>query len=313
VTVTQAVEAAKLFARHHDHKRVGWELWWGGFDIDERYWRPLVTKQSAIVRKSLAIVARFLARADDDEALADEIYGSHIPRQALPTPLRGASRNLSDEKFTEAVWRLVHASTGRFEGFDDDVTSGADDRDSVLKLLGLHRSLSDSILGVRFDFPAGFDQALRAMSAAPPPTAVRLFSPSGLARLTAARDDVHNAFETVAALHEAVAWIYGPRAFGLKLGSWIARNAPPIMRAGLIVSWMQLRESSPDSLLSPAEVAELRRQAVELLDMSRQLRCLIEWDRSLQPFMTPKRLRRALSTREALARFEREVAFRPAM
>ena len=122
-----------------------------------------------------------------------------------------------------------------------------------------------------------------------------------------ARDDVRNALRMGLAFYEACEWIYGRKAFGLRLMAWIAKKRPVMLIGFAILDFAMLRRSS-NHLLTSVEISRLADQAERARDDSLMLKHLWQYDARFKDVFAPKRLRNAFADQPSMKRHLQEVA-----
>lgn len=313
IAVRQALEIDRLLKIKKRANYVGWQLWWQGFEVKERHWRPEFETQHAMVGRALPRLAKFMRAFRDDEFEAGDI-SKHIDISALPPPTRRRALNIGPERFNTAILALLNAITGIETEFYDDPVSGDDvdyDRKDTSALLGFAQSEKDQVAGTKLNAGRALDDVLRALSTLPSAFAQngQYFSGASLAALYAARDDVRNIFETVAMMHQSFEWIYGKQAFGLRAAVWFAQNATPSSLAPITIAWKHIREHDhAEAFRSPREIAEMRKSAAETLARSNQLQNVIKSDPKMVAILTKKRRKEAVSEPEKMQKLCREIA-----
>jgi hypothetical protein len=60
-------------------------------------------------------------------------------------------------------------------------------------------------------------------------------------QIAQARDDATNALQIGLSLYDALEWVYGPGAFGLRLCAWVARKITDDLIDGLTLGTLKLR------------------------------------------------------------------------
>ena len=104
ITVSQAIEANRLFEKKRSKEFVGFELWWRDFEVDQKYWRPIIEARSEVFSRAIRNIANLFYKAGKNEEIADLIYGE-IPKSVAPKPIKGTARNISQEDFSDAFHR----------------------------------------------------------------------------------------------------------------------------------------------------------------------------------------------------------------
>jgi hypothetical protein len=79
VTCDQIAAIQRLLAQKQKFEYVGWELWWQGFDVAEKHWKPLLQTVARTGDRLLRII-RLRTRMDDKldakDTLADRVTNS---------------------------------------------------------------------------------------------------------------------------------------------------------------------------------------------------------------------------------------------
>jgi hypothetical protein len=170
---------------------------------------------------------------------------------------------------------------------------------ALFAMAGAKQARTDHIGEDRITVASALPDVLRALShLRSVPEAEELVSEANRPSLIEARDDVRHILQLTDDFYEAVSWIYGKGAFGLRSATWYARNANPSLRAGLVAGWWVIRNS--DTFLASAEIKVLADQAHRIRTMSEQLRSIVLSDPELQKEITPKRLKAAFQNPEKL-------------
>lgn len=305
----QIIKVAGLFRIKEKASFVGWELWWSGDDVADKWWRPTIEQAAQSWRRSIRLIDRVVEKDELDETRTDTIF-DRIPASFTDQqPLSQALRSIAKSEVPTFLGIIADVALRRFEG--DDALQVAGER-SGLEIardgMGMRGSTDDAILGKKLRFTEALPGVLRAMARMPKlPDTSRLFAGENLRLLNAARDDARNAFATITAFRRAVCWIYGRNAFGLGLAGWLADKSSPTVKATLVLGLMQLRRAS-NELLSSEEIADLRTIAERGLAQSMALRQLIQSHPSSRKLLNPKRLKLALSSEKHLAIYQAELS-----
>jgi hypothetical protein len=311
VEIVLAIECALL--RWRNLERVGWELWWLGYPVPERYWIPILERATLLIRRFSKFVSRLLKRRDSDDALSDRISRTPQFAQVLPKPLRRHAQNMVNNGDTEllitAEWLLAESFAGEFDGFGWDNAAHGEARENargVATLLGLAKAQMDQVLGVGLNVEDALPIAMRALARIQRiPDGGISGNRSYVADLLPARNDIRNAMDSVRDLHEACAWVWGRGAFGLGIINWLAENAAPIVRAIMILGWSEMRPSG--NFLSSEEMAGMREEARNTSQASRALKAAAGIRPELANILTPQRLCRAMSDEHEMKKLANKI------
>ena len=273
ITIDQAIEAKRLFGKKRDKEFVGFELWWLGFDVDQQYWRPIIQARSVEFSQAIQKITVLIRKADE----TDENDYPDIPKSTAPKPIRGISRNIPDEDFSDVLHMLINAIVGVENSFDTaNVHEEVDHRPQTLQtLIGFSQAETDQILGAKIQVAAAFNSILKAVSSTQKMVEMDIgdgfFESEKFQQFLSAKNDVRNAFEIARNLHVAFSPIYGPHAFGLKAARWFHDKAPPELKAELAWLWMCAREEHTDEFYSSSIIEEMLEGSREAARLSVQL------------------------------------------
>lgn len=277
-SVAQAIEASRLFAVRNKEDYVGWQLWWGGYDVAEIYWRPVIESRNPFTGLTASSGARMAAK--------------------LCKP-KGPS-------LTGVIWRLHAAAedTGR--------TAGADTPKALAKLLDRDADERARVLDEGLDPGEAAANMLKAIAGTPRPDVSSLnFKAARVGELLAARDDVRTVFEAVCALHDAAALLAPARAQRLKPVKWLNDRASRAVKADLAVRWMAAVDHY-GPLLNRHDLVQMRADAFATLSRAQDFKRSMERKPVLATNVTRRRLADAVRREDALealcGRIRRDVA-----
>ncbi len=307
-TCAQIAAAALLFEGKNRVPYVGWHLWWEGYPVDEKHWLPRLQKTARFVDRSLSRIGKYLARDDENpgkRTLQERVaYGSAT--NVVMSRIRGRQ---SGEALATTIGVVVQVATGEFDRFSvtDAAVEGDDaDKSRTIEALDIGASQSDRTFGERLELvrelPSVYASISKALASGD--LSQLLTQPNDV--IFRARDDVRNSLRIYVAQYEAMKWIYGPTAFGLRLGAWIGRKQPEMLMPLLVLGVARLRQTS-NQFLSSEEIAKLADQAEANAQMSNQVRELAKAHPEFRPLFTAKRMRMALQDKPTMERFLREV------
>jgi hypothetical protein len=315
----QIVAVRELLHEKRKLDYVGWELWWRGFWVDERHWRPQLQRTAKTLdwtRKHL----HKIVTADENSETAETIFDHAArlkPQNILISRIRG---RLEINDLATALRVFLTTASGRFEDFepvtkinanlsvhaDDEKAARSHDHSQTIVALDFSQSETDTVLGKKFNFVGSIGGILRDVATVFRDHSFIDVQQSSDVDIASAREDARNALRMGLDLWEAMHWIYGPKAFGLRLIAWLARKYDRATGATLIVILIGPRKVSTD-LLSSRDIAVLADQAGRIRDQSQQLRSLAMNDKRFVSVFSPKRFRKALKDTIALRQFLREI------
>lgn len=305
-TCQQIAAIHELLSEKHRLEYVGWELWWRGFPVDEKHWKPSLQKIAERGDRLLKILNWQIAgdeKYDRNKTTADRVVQSNEDDIIL-SRLRG---RLKAESLASVFGTLIETATGRFNGFTPPTgTENRSEHESdSIKALDLDQSEKHKVLGQKLGLVTRLTPTLRQISKALRSGALI----EGLrsdTEIAGARDDIRNALRIALAFHEASAWIYGQQSFGLRLGAWIARKSNRLTRGAFILVWIKLRHVSND-LLSSSEIRLMADEAENIRALSEQLKTLQQNDKRFSEVLNPKTVREALRDKSSFERFLKEI------
>jgi hypothetical protein len=306
-TCEQIVAIKELLATKRKFEHVGWELWWRGFSVGEEYWKPALQKAAKSVDRLLTII-NWLALRDEKNERQDT-FPDRIARSPASNIIWSRVKNrLEPERLAGIFGTLFEVATGRFTQFASPIgnESRSEHQNDVIRAFDFERSENDAILCKKLNLVGSVVPTLRDIAEALEVGNLSQELEQSPAEIAQARDDVRNALRAGMAFYEATRWIYGPRAFGLRLIAWIAKKSDRRMTAALTVVWIRLRKSRND-LLSSGEIADLARSAEKIRDDACRLQSCQACNEGLRKILSPKRIKAAFVDQPSLDRFLKEI------
>lgn len=307
-TCAQIAAAARLFKGKNRVSYVGWHLWWEGYPVNEKHWRPHLQETASFIDRSLSRIAKYLARDDENpgkRTLQERVAYSSATNVVM-SRIRGRQ---SGEALATTIGVVIRVATGEFDHFSvtDAAIEGDDaDKSRTIEALDIGASQTDRIFGERLELVRELPSVYANISKALASGALSQILTQPNHVIFCARDDVRNSLRIYVALYEAMKWIYGPMAFGLRLGAWIGRKQPELLMPLMILGFARLRQTS-NQFLSSEEITKLADQAEANAQMSNQIRKLAKEHPEFRTLITAKRMRLAFQDKPAMDRFLREV------
>jgi len=308
-TCKQIVAAARLFREKNRFDYVGRMLWWEGFPVDKRYWKPDLIRLAVWVDRICRLIAPLMHREDDNLPTLPE----RLSESNHPDIIFSRVRPRLDRKELQSFLRVaLDTASGEFDRFEEPERDNRNnersfDKAAIVSGLDIEASGTHSILGQRLRLKEEIGNTLKALA-----KAIRTNTFSDVATgpeeiIFAARNDVRNALRIELALYEALEWVYGRQAFGLRFAAWIAKKHPMKMIGFMILGFAQLRHSSND-MLSSEEISQLADQAELVLGYSRKIQQLWKSDPRFRNVLNPRRVREGLRDQPSLNNWKREIA-----
>jgi hypothetical protein len=320
-TARQTVRLMELLDDKETFEHVGWELWWEGFEVGKHYWEPKLKEAAATVdlgiRMLKPILALWRSGGGEENETPFEKLQRRIPASVLAPQI---GRRLSPVEIAVFLRILAHIGGGKFSKFDDNphenelseyeiAVRGLDFENAgnyEKRPPGKSVPKPDRVFGMDMNYVQVLPDVLQAMA-----RTLRRSTLSDALKLPpevllAARDDVRGALWIARDFYEATKWIYGNRAFGLRLAAWLSRSAAS-QRAVLVLGFALLKGSGPHPFLPSEQIANLARTAATAKRDALRLREIPKTNRRLAPLMTPKALRSAFSNSNEFERFRRQL------
>ena len=289
-----------MLERSRNLNNVGWELWWEGYHVSDKCWIGRFSNPTKVLRFLVRYSERLLKRRDSDDDFAERTSRLKAPLKYVPRSQRRSFNNVNEKGKEDAaasvLWTLAEAiSDDDFIFRDEEGTIGK----AFAAMAGAKQARTDHIDEDRITVASALPDFLRALSLLRSvPEAQELVSEANRTSLMEARDDVRRILQLTDDFYEAVSWIYGKSAFGLRAAAWYARNRNPTLRAGLTAGWWAIRELG--TFLSSDDIQSLAEEARSVRAMSEKLRSIISSDPELQKEITPKRLKAAFQNPKKL-------------
>jgi hypothetical protein len=319
-TAKQVVRLMELLAVKEKFDYVGWQLWWEGFDVGEEHWRPKLKAAAKSGDKALRGLRGILTRWRNDESDSRETEFDKLQHQ-IPTASLAPqiARRLSAPEIAALLRVLTHVGAGEFFDFDDVPNPDElSEHEIVVSGLNMEKSGSyaggtpresipkpDQIFGQSMNFIQVLPIIFRDMAKALRKHSLADAFNFPLDELLAARDDVRGALRIGEDLYEGTKWIYGNRAFGLRLAAWLSRAMAP-QRALLVLGFALLKRTD-HPFWGSDQIAELVLQAEIAKRNSLRLKEIAESDPRFSDVLNPKRIKSAFADEIALKRWQREL------
>lgn len=255
ISIAQTLEIERLFAIRRKLRWVGWQLWLNGFPVSEEYWhQPLQTAQRWVLE------VRAVARQFDITQLNVD-QDSECIKQVIVTAMRGTALDSQLNKIpAELVETLAgflqEIVTSNFQGFspDTDLRPNADERDAVLRAVGVKSKSAQEIV----DFAGSIEIELEQISKA---FSVISFRNAIAEPPIEARQDLRYAIEIALYSYRNSKTLTGGKSF--KVLNRIATKPAIIIQAIMLLLWAEYRQISK-TILPFSEIAEIHRQVSEL-------------------------------------------------
>jgi hypothetical protein len=310
----------ELLRDNETFKYVGWELWWEGFDVGEEYWKPKLEEATATgdlgIKKLKPLLALWRSGEGDEDETVFEKVQRQIPATALAPQI---ARRLSAPQMAAYLRILAHVAGGRFSNFDDVphpnslseyeiVVSGLDFENAGTyekETPGKSKPKPDEVFGQHMNFIQVLPGVLHVMAQTLRRHTLSDALKLPLEELLAARDDVCSALAISRDFYEATKWIYGNRAFGMRLAAWLSSSAASQRAMGVLGFALLRRSKYP--FLSSEQIADLARKAAAAKRDISRLREIGETDPRLASLITPKALRRSFSSTNEFEAFQRQI------
>lgn len=264
-------------------------LWAAGFEVDEKFWREQLFRADRHFRRVVTVMRRFVARDHDGPTIGEGISGL----DRFTGIVAKVYRRLPAEQFARAVNVAVEVIATDFKAFDlpasdrDEFTTA----DAMKNAMDLADGANDQIAGQRLRLFDALEGVLADIAATHSEMGAFEFSDY---EIESARDDARNALKMAVCMHEALAWIYGPQAFGLRMGAFLGRTMPAAAIHTFALGIARLRRRS-NQFYSNAEIADMAAQAEKVWLMSEYFRGLQSSRPDLRFLIGPQRMKLAFT------------------
>jgi hypothetical protein len=319
-TARQTTRLMELLRENETFKYVGWELWWEGFEVGKHYWEPKLHKAAAIGDLGIKMLKPLLSlwrsgEGDEDETVFEKLQ-RQIPASALAPQI---ARRLSGPQMAAYLRILAHVAGGKFSQFDDEphpnslseyeiVVSGLDFENAGTYEKGppgKSKPKPDEVFGQHMNFiqvlPGVLSLIARTLRRNTLSDALKF----PLEELLAVRNDVCNALAMSRDFYEAAKWIYGNRAFGMRIAAGMS-GSPASHRALLVLGFTLLKRSRY-SFISSEEIADSARKAAAAKRDFLRLKEIGATDSRLAHLITPQALRHAFSDSDEFEKFLKKI------
>lgn len=305
------IRAAQALFREKDRVAyVGLQLWRRGFWVNEDHWRPRLRKIGRATDRILWFIARLAERFErDDEG---ETLQDKAARQLASVNNIIVSRIKRRFKLPEEgaiLFRvLAEIGSGKFEGFDAPSGNEIRPRDEsiTIKAFDMDKAEAHEILGQNINFVNVLPSVLNDVAIAFSMGTLAQVAEAPAEEIAKARDDAMNALQIGLSLYDALEWVYGPGAFGLRLCAWLARKAGDDLIDGLTLGVLKLR-AVPAAIHSSEKIAGMAKDALAARKVSKQLEWLWRHDPRYKQVLDPKRIRAAFADHVMLKLWQQEV------
>lgn len=312
-TAKQIIEIQRLLKIKNSFDYVGWELWWSGFPVDDKWWKPKLKNIAENADKELDIVKDVLRKAEDN---SDDLisYPTSIFDQQISLPTKGSFfsrivRRVQPDEIGRLMRVLSEISIGSFHGFDDpnDQTPNSD-QGIVISAFDIHDQNSFKpfqpskanendkhiIDGKRLELAKGLPAMLQAISQAFSNYKFADVIDFPVEEIEAARDDYRNGLQIAENLYESTSWVFGDRALGLRLINWIANHNSEASKSHSILLFALLKRVSAD-ILPSSEISKMALKSNQLKAISFDLRKAASTNSRIGILLEPKAIKLALS------------------
>lgn len=299
-SVRQIRAIERALAVDRDIKAAGAVLWIAGFEVDERYWREPMRAADDRMQRLIRIARWYIAR-EREETLGDKLAEVR-PRRNILAKL---ARRLGDEQFARVLNLGTDVVTGTFEQFEepssdrDEFTS----KEAAIAAFDFAASERDRIMGQGLNLIPALEKVLSDISSTYSAYGAKDFSDR---EIQTARDDVLHALKIAFCTYETLSWVYGPEAFGLRLGAWLASKANADAIFNFTLGIARLRRLAND-FYSTEQIAALADQSEKNWLISTHFRDL-QSNLKLAEIIDPKRWKVAFSDSREYQNLQNELA-----
>jgi hypothetical protein len=256
-TMRQVIAIQRVMRAKKRFDFIGPLLWAAGFDVGERHYAERLEKSDRAFRRIRPLIralVRKVEASNPDRTLGDEAG----PLNGFTGLLAKIFRRLDGEAKPRFVNVVADVASGEFDRFDMPATDREIETSEVMnQAVGFEHTSKDQVLGSRLRLGDALEGTLKELSEI---QGAYRFCDFSSEEVQSARDDVRNALKIAICLHDALAWIYGPSAFGLRLPAFFARTVPTHFIFLLTSAFARLRRSGA-KIYSSVDIADQARQA----------------------------------------------------
>jgi len=247
----KAIHAALQIDRNLDS--VGWRLWWAGFEVDERYWRPALYDTAAWADTILEMIRHYLDPVDgserDDDALAEEfdrILDAAFEVLSKNTATKKIRSALGRDRFKEFLPQILRMGIGQFQDLSTKPELYDPDRVALARIfdvaMGLQPARQNIIGGHGPWLDGDIAPILATVSALLGADTVRAtLAATTDFEISAARREFGTVIQIVEIVFDTVIPIYGKDVLGFKRLAQLHRQMSPRDTATLFVLWLKIR------------------------------------------------------------------------
>jgi hypothetical protein len=231
----------------------GWGLWWLGFDVPERYWRPRLQTWVETWDRVLGLFRSLLANDENSDAAGDRAAErfdrllNHIyETSAVPPVFKKIRHALRKERFKAFLTVMAQMGAGVLTDLSSQPELYDPDRVEIAKTLDVGMGFGNA----RRNYPDGSDpwlsgdigEVLAEVSTLIGDGAFGvMFQNTDRAEVEATRDQMRQIFEIGGAMARSTLIAAGFDAFGFaRLGQLVAGQTPDF-QAGFLLAWLKLR------------------------------------------------------------------------
>jgi hypothetical protein len=250
-TAAQIIEIFRLIAVRDDLDFVGWELWWGGFPVEARCWRPRLERVARHGDRLIALTRKGIARSldrEEDDTIYDKAAGSNTKNSFF----RKARRRVGIADMPTAIRLLLEVVTGEFES--ERVSD--EDKQIIRKIADILGIDKHAINGLKILFEPLLYEKLDLFSKILQMNSLATVLGYSESEFEGARDTLRPIMPAIQTFYAVMRQKFGPKAFGLRTAARLFDTANPDTNALYIMALAALRRNSND-VLSPENVAEI--------------------------------------------------------
>lgn len=160
-TAQHVLTLCHISEQHRSLERRGWELWWQGFSVEERYWRPM-----------LQLVAEMFDRRkvdllNPDDAVSDQItdvIGGFSTARMNSRLLRQMRKRVGASNFPTLVQFATQTAAGDFRSVSTTGDDRADELEILEKGLGTQGDYESVFALISSAIPDSFQFAISSVS-----------------------------------------------------------------------------------------------------------------------------------------------------
>jgi hypothetical protein len=256
--VAQAIAIHPCLAVKNRFDFAGSLLWAAGFDVGEQHYVKRMEgadRTSQRIRPLANWLMKKAERLYSDRTLGDVVGTSNARLTGIVAKM---SRRLDVDEEARLFNVVTEVASGDFDEYNPYTTDEEISTSDIFnRAFGFEQASKDHVFGSRLRPGTTLGETLKDISEVLRHSSLHDFLPE---EIQSARDDVRNTLKIATCFHDAMAWFYGPNAFGFRLAAFFAQRLPTQSIYDLTLSFARFRKVGA-KIYTSSEIRLLARQA----------------------------------------------------